>query len=425
MWTVDANGNIVWVEGATRADVQSDPKVLGFLNPGSPLSQTILQSRASGGGGFFQPTAENVEAAKGVVSPSTYSDWSPQTGWNAGMRTNRTDAERLAALAASYGSQTSGPPPDLSAVLDGLDSEDPSADPFGLTGGGGRGGYSPSFVDTRAAEAMFRLSETPEESAMLERLLADLDFRGQAGTEAVLGGWSQVQQVNSAAAAKAAQMARDAGPEAARLWTDAAQSVLNLSSQAASVLGSTPGMQRVNISPTAGSSQIAALLAAEAPRAQQLAERMGLASSEQIAAQARTAGMMGQAYAGEIQRTVLIQANQARQAHNQRVLDRVNAERQAVAQMRFQAATTNAQLASQAAAAAAAGAKDAPTRRQRVLEFADDIDRVATFQNVADGAGLLMQIYPNITADLAKQLIESAKAGTLDFQAALADVTRG
>jgi hypothetical protein len=271
---------------------------------------------------------------------------------------------------------------------------------------------------------MFRLEETPDEQAAILALLADLDARARAGTEAVRGGWEQVQRVNSAAAAKAEQMARDAGPEAARLWIDAANNVLNLSSQAAAAMGSTPGMQRVNIDPFAGASQISALLAAEAPRAQQLAERMGLASSEEIAAQARTAGMMGEAYAGDIQRTSLIQANDARQAHNQRVMDRINAERQAIGQMRFQAATTNAQLLSSAAAAASAGAKDAPTRREQVLNFVSDIERVATFDNPTEAAGILVQVYPNLTIPDAQRLIESAKAGMLDYQAALANVTR-
>ena len=284
------------------------------------------------------------------------------------------------------------------------------------------GGYSPSLVDTSAAEAMFLLEESPQEAASIEALLADLEARGRAGIEAVRGGWGEVQQVNSAAAAKAAQMAQEAGPEAARLWQQAAADVLNLSSQAAQVLGTTPGMQRVNISPTAGSERIAALLAAEAPRAQQLAERMGLASAEQIAAQARTASMMGEAYSGDIQRTMLIEANNARQSHNQRVLDRIAAERQAIGQMRFQAATTNAQLLSQAAAQAAAGARDEPTRRERILNFVDDIERVATFETAADGAGLLIQLYPTLDPGEAARLIESAKQGQLDYQAALAGI---
>jgi hypothetical protein len=268
---------------------------------------------------------------------------------------------------------------------------------------------------------MFLLQESPEEQASLEAILADLDARGRAGIEAVRGGWGEVQRVNSAAAAKAAQMAQEAGPEAAQLWRQAEADVLNLSAQAAQVLGTTPGMQRVNISPTAGSGRIAALLAAEAPRAQQLAERMGMASSEQIAAQARTAAMMGEAYSGEIQRTVLIEANKARQAHNQRVLDRIAAERQAIGQMRFQAATTNAQLLS-SAAKAAAGAGDASTRRQRILNFVDDIERVATFETAADGAGLLIQLYPSLDPGEAARLIESAKQGGLDYQAALAGI---
>jgi hypothetical protein len=267
---------------------------------------------------------------------------------------------------------------------------------------------------------LLRYEQTPEEQAALDQLLQDLDFRAEAGTAAVRTGWQDVQRINSAAADKAAQMAREAGPEAARLWIDAANTVLTLSAQAADVLGSTAGMQRVNISPTAGSGSIAALLAAEAPRAQALAERMGLASSEQIAAQARTAAMMGESFAGEIQRTSLIQANNARQAHNAQVLARISEERQLGAQMRFQAATTNAQLLSTAAAAAAADAKDAPTRVKRILELQDTIDRLATYEDSSLAADLLVDAFPGLDKALATELIRSSRAGTLSFQAELA-----
>jgi hypothetical protein len=147
---------------------------------------------------------------------------------------------------------------------------------------------------------------------------------------------------------------------------------------------------------------------------------MGLASSEQIAAQARTAGMMGEAFAGEIQRTSLIQANNARQAHNAQVLARISEERQLGAQMRFNAAQTNAQLLSTAAAAAGAG--NEPTRRERILNFFDDIERVATFETAADGAVLLIQLYPTLDPGEAARLIESAKQGQLDYQTALAGI---
>jgi hypothetical protein len=401
MWTTDADGNIVWVEGATRSDVSGDRKVFGFLNPGSSLAQQILESRAAGQSGFTAPrSAEAVEAAK-VPDPYV----SPFTGPGLPSYIDMPPSAPAPAPAAG------GTDDALLSFLSGF-------------GGDESRGYAPSLVDTSAAEAMFRLGQTPEERAALERLLQDLDFRAEAATDAVRSGWSQVQQVNSAAAAKAAQMARDAGPEAARLWTDAANTVLNLSSRAAEVLGSTPGMQRVNISPTAGSEQIAALLAAEAPRARQLAERMGLASSEQIAAQARTAGMMGEAYAGDIQRTALIQANSARQEHNQRVLDRTNAERQAIAQMRFQAASTNAQLLTQAAAAAAAGARTPDQRREQIRGMVSDVREFANIDpqgaEPRNGISALMGIY-GMDADVARNLILRAREGTLDWATLMAE----
>jgi hypothetical protein len=272
---------------------------------------------------------------------------------------------------------------------------------------------------------LLRYEQTPEEQAALDQLLQDLDFRAEAGTAAVRTGWQDVQRINSAAADKAAQMAREAGPEAARLWVDAANTVLTLSAQAADVLGSTAGMQRVNISPTAGSGRIAALLAAEAPRAQALAERMGLASSEQIAAQSRTAGMMGEAFAGEIQRTSLIQANNARQAHNAQVLARISEERQLGAQMRFQAATTNAQLLSTAAAAAVSGVTSEEKRRDKIRNLYADVQDFATADaqdaEPVNGIAALMGIY-NIDSDTARGLILGAREGTLDWAALMAEI---
>ena len=425
MWEIDANGNVVWVEGATRADVSGGEKVLGFLNPGAPLAQAILESRAAGGGGFFQPLPENVEEAKGIPPSSIYTDWSRPEGWDAGRRGRRADAARLQALADGIlgVSQMEDVPVGVDGVLDltsllGPDAPLELAGPAGVPTGPG---YTPSLVDTAAAEALLRYEQTPEERAALDQLLQDLEFRAEAGTAAVRTGWQDVQAINGAAAQKAARMAQQAGPEAARLWIDAANTVLTLSAQAADAMGSIAGMQRVNVSPTAGSGRIAALLAAEAPRAQALAERMGLATSEQIASQARTAGMMGEAYAGEIQRTSLIQANNARQAHNKQVFDRISEERQLGAQMRFNAATTNAELLSQAAAQAASGARDPQTARERVMQLVDDIDRVATFENPAQGAALLANIY-NIEPAVLSELIRSARQGTLDIRAAIAAI---
>jgi hypothetical protein len=289
-------------------------------------------------------------------------------------------------------------------------------------------GYRPSLVDTSAAESLLRYEQTPEEQAALDQLLQDLDFRAEAGTAAVRTGWQDVQRINSAAADKAAQMVREAGPEAARLWVDAANTVLTLSAQAADVLGSTAGMQRVNISPTAGSGRIAALLAAEAPRAQALAERMGLASSEQIAAQARTAGMMGEAFAGEIQRTSLIQANNARQAHNAQVLARISEERQLGAQMRFQAATTNAQLLSTAAAAAVSGVTSEEQRRSRVRNLVSDVREFANIDEQdaepVNGIAALMGIY-GLDVDTARGLIMGSRQGTLDWTTLLRNIEKG
>jgi hypothetical protein len=267
-------------------------------------------------------------------------------------------------------------------------------------------------VDTRFAESVLPLTETPEERAALQAILDDLQARAEAGTTAVRTGWEQVRAVNSAAADKARQMAQEAGPEAARLWIDAANQALTLSSQAAQGLAQFGGMQSVNISPTGGVMNIAALMAAQAPRAQQLAERMGLISAEDIASQARTASMMGEAYAGEIQRTSLIQANNARMAHNERVMSRIASNQQAIAQMRFGASQTNAQIANSAAQfAAQQAAVGSANPRQRIREFVEDVE---TFGTVEGGAALLAQLY-GLTPEAAQQIIDGTKSGIIDW----------
>jgi hypothetical protein len=283
---------------------------------------------------------------------------------------------------------------------------------FANMGGGDGGGYTPQFVDTRFAESILPLTETPEERAALQAILDDLQARAEAGTTAVRTGWEQVRAVNSAAADKARQMAQEAGPEAARLWIDAANQALTLSSQAAQGLAQFGGMQSVNISPTGGVMNIAALMAAQAPRAQQLAERMGLISAEDIASQARTASMMGEAYAGEIQRTSLIQANNARMAHNERVMSRIASNQQAIAQMRFGASQTNAQIANSAAQfAARQAAAGSANPRQRIREFVEDVE---TFGTVKGGAALLAQLY-GLTPEAAQQIIDGTKSGIIDW----------
>jgi hypothetical protein len=423
MWQIDENGNVVWVEGATRSDLADTPRVFGFLNPAGGLGQQILGSRAAGQSGF---TAVSPDPAAGPLAPRqprTFSAWedvpvvtlpsvTPSDPIGSSVTPSwweRTDTR-----------PTTGPRPSGDGIdLSGLFTDEPA---------GAGPGYTPSLVDTAAAEALLRFDQSPEERAALEQLLQDLDFRAEAATTAVRTGWQDVQRINAAAADKAARMAREAGPEAARMWVDAANTVLNLSAQSAAALGSTPGMQSVNISPSAGSDRIAALLAAEAPRARQLAERMGMATSEQIAAQARTAGMMGEAFAGDIQRTALIQASNARSAHNERVLKRISEERQLGAQMRFQAAQTNAQLLSTAAAAAAQGARTPDERRDRVRNLVSDVREFANIDPQSgeprNGIAALMGIY-GFDADTARNLILGARQGTLDWAALMRTIERG
>jgi hypothetical protein len=122
--------------------------------------------------------------------------------------------------------------------------------------------------------------------------------------------------------------------------------------------------------------------------------------------------MMGEAYAGEIQRTSLIQANNARMEHNKRVMDRIAANQTQIASMRASAATTNAQIANSAAQfAATQAAAGSNNPRQRIREFVEDIE---TFGTVGNGADLLAGLY-GLTSQDAQKLIDDTKSGIVDW----------
>ena len=392
-------------------------------DPGIVLPRSLGQATPERQLGYLQSQAGRMDTAPDVPQLPRYAQ-------------NLSPAQREAILRQQYelagipfpeppapsgardferaGAWTSEAPPDAAAPS--VDVAGALADLFAnmdTTAAGG--GYTPQFIDTSAAEAMLPLTQTAEERAALEQLLADLEGRAAAGVQAVRTGWESVRALNSAAAEKARQLAAEAGPRAASLWIDAANNALALSRQAAEAMGTFAGMQGVNISPTSGVQNIAALMAAQAPRAQALAERLGIISSEDIASQGRTAAMMGEAYAGDITRQALIMANDARVAHNERVMNRIAGNQTAIANMRFQAATANAQMANQAAQFAASRAATAGTpaaRRQQVLDLAADIEALGTMGD--SGIALLAQAY-GFDIETARRLIEDTKAGIIDW----------
>lgn len=414
MWDIDENGNIVWREGATRSDLTGGERVgpwgINIFPEGSPIGQEILRGRAVGMAPPPVPDwqMEELEQGREYLEAERLARGVPLTGGrNSGRDFYRGGGipagERAAGARAILEAEAAAAADDeLNAALAAFLAED------GLGGGTG-GGYTPSFVDISSAEAMLPLTQTPEEEAALEQMLRDIQQRGQQGIAAVRSGWEGVRAVNQAAADKARQMAIEAGPEAARLWVDAANNALTFARQTADAFTNIAGMQSVNISPTGGAQNIAALLAAQAPRARAFAERMGLASAQDIASQARTASMMGEAYAGEIIRTVLQQAQEARAAHNQRVFDRIAQNRQIIAQMRASAAATNAEIANRAAEFAAEGARNPQERAERIRALYEDIDMFAVSD---EGPRLLARAY-NLPPDVAERLIEAQRSGTL------------
>lgn len=407
-YQIDESGNVVWVGPGPDPGIQL-PRSLGQATPEQRLG--YLESQL--GRRDDRPDVPQLPRFAGSLSPAEQEAILRRQYELAGLPfpeppapSEARDWERAGAWTTQAAPDVEAPSADVAAAL---------ADLFAGTTTEAAGGYRPTFIDTSAAEAMLPLEATPQEVAALEQLLADLEGRAAAGIEAVRAGWDSVRQFNTAAAERARQLAADAGPRAAQLWIDAANNALTLSRQAGEALANFAGMQQVNISPTAGVQNIAALIAAQAPRAQALAERLGVISAEDIAAQGRTAAMMGEAYAADVTRQALIMANDARVAHNNRVMDRVAKNQATIANMRFQAGVTNAQIANQAAQFAASQVATAGTpaaRRQQVLDLAADIEALGTMGE--SGIALLAQAY-GFDTETARRLIEDTKAGIIDW----------
>lgn len=220
--------------------------------------------------------------------------------------------------------------------------------------GGGGGGYTP----VRVQRDLFQLAQTPEEQALLDRELADIEARRSAGSEALGAGWSQLSQANAAAAEKARQQVMQYGDAAAAAWTDAANRARALAAERAQAAGAAAGRQSINVSPSGGAADFIAFMESQAPAARQFAGRTQETLASDLDWLASTAGAQGQAYQGELQRQANVLAFERAREHNRAVQERIAAERMALADMEFRAASTNAQLAQAAAQQTGRGASE-------------------------------------------------------------------
>jgi hypothetical protein len=214
-----------------------------------------------------------------------------------------------------------------------------------LGAGAGGGGYTPVSVN----RDLFRLAETPEEQALLAREMADIEARRSAGTSALTAGWGRVSSANAAAAEKARQQVVQFGDGAAAAWTDAAARATELAAQRASAAGAVQGRQSINVSPSGGAEDFIAFMQAQAPSARQFAERTQETLASDLDWMSGVASSQGEAYSADLQRQANVMAFERAREHNRGVQERINAERMALAQMEFSAASTNAQLAQSAA----------------------------------------------------------------------------
>jgi hypothetical protein len=221
-------------------------------------------------------------------------------------------------------------------------------------GAGGGGGYTPVSVNRN----LFQLAETPEEQALLAREMADIEARRSAGTSALTAGWGRVSSANAAAAEKARQQVVQFGDGAAAAWTDAAARATELAAQRASAAGAVQGRQSINVSPSGGAEDFIAFMQAQAPSARQFAERTQETLASDLDWMSGVASSQGEAYSADLQRQANVMAFERAREHNRGVQERINAERMALAQMEFSAASTNAQLAQAASQQSGRGASE-------------------------------------------------------------------
>lgn len=375
--------------------VPSYDDVWGFINPQSPLGRQIIARRG-------QPLPPPRGAAP-VEAPSPLSPTAPPIG-----ATERYGPNAGVPFAPAPTLEPTAPaaPPDLSFLFPGPDESGAAQETVDAFISG-----VPTGIDMSRVRAMFELAETPQEQAMLQDMLADIDARTTAGTQALQIGWDEVVQSNQSAATRAAEMALQAGPRAAQVWKDMANSAMQIASARTQALAEFGGRQRVNLDPASGVDDFVSFMMAQAPRAMQTAERLGMISAEQIAESARRAQQVGQAFQGDLLRTSLQLAAGAAADHNRRVQERVASERATLAGMEFQASAQNAQLAQQAALERARLAAARPEESGRVIDqFYDDVRRVA-FDGPLAAQALAGQY--GISVEEAQSWMSEARAGRL------------
>jgi len=292
-----------------------------------------------------------------------------------------------------------GPRPGPLGPVPGADftPETDFADIIAALGEQGGGGYTPVTV----RRDLFRLAQTPEEQALLQQELADIEARRAAGSEALGASWAQVSSVNAAAAEKARQQVVEFGDAAAASWVDAAERARELAAERARAAGAAEGRQSINVSPTGGAEDFIAFMQSQAPAARQFAERTQQTQAADLDFLSRLGAAQGAAYQGDLQRQASGLAAQRAAEHNRAVQERIAAERMALANMEFQASQTNAQLAQQAAQQTGRSASDLQSAATTALLYGDE-------QGPAVMASLL-----GISPAQAQAIYESAKNGFL------------
>lgn len=412
MWVQREDGSVVWVEGASRETYPSQPKVSGGVislglpvSPWTNLGQQALESRATGGRGFFAGDPARASELREMGRATSRIDV-PQEARD--LLTSRPWERDFTPPPAAFGPTPENVTPEmraawLSRMLEAAGGGGPAGGPDGGPGGGPGGGPAGGPAGGGGDWAgMFRLYETPEEQAMLARELADIEARQRAGDVALRAAWGNVQSANSAAAEKARSMVAAAGDAAASIWIDAAGQAQQIASERAAAVGGFEGRAGIDIDPSLGASDWIGFMESQAPAERAFAERRQESLGRDLDWLAGMAGMQGEAYASDLQRQAAAMAFERSAEHNRRVQDRIAQERMLLGQMQFQASESAAQRAF-AAEQAAAGQ---PSLEARIAELSPVYGQLD-----GDFGAVMMSRDLNIPFELALEAIQSWRAG--------------
>ena len=205
-------------------------------------------------------------------------------------------------------------------------------------------------AELQRLQGLYELSETPQEQAMLQAELADIEGQRRAGQQIVESVYGAAIDDAGARADAMREQAAVEGRTVADLYTDAAERTAGELAEISDRYAGT-GLGVEAAADRGGAADHVGAMHAAAPREQAYAERSGQIAAEDVDWLADTMGAERGAQAGDLERLAMGISHEAQQAHQQRVQDRIAQERMAFAQQAGQLGQSRLQHQAQAAQA--------------------------------------------------------------------------